>query len=220
MASPVIPASPGPRNILRAALAYPKGPQQVARARSRDPVASSSRASAPRSRSNPRPTVSRSRYPPGPSSRLVASSPATDYGIPQGDVSPLRGRPQANWNSPPPSTAVVSPTAGEEADETAAEPLWKQVVATLTVNVSKALSATVGEGDGESTPVGAESRLTKAMKAYYLSKARSQADLPDWLFSEKERRVTSRVQRSLALPEDVEESPPKHPVLCRSPTSQ
>ena len=35
---------------------------------------------------------------------------------------------------------------------------------------------------------GEESHLTKVLKAYYISKARSVTDLPEWLFSESERR--------------------------------
>jgi len=42
------------------------------------------------------------------------------------------------------------------------------------------------------TPIGEESRLTKAMKAYHLAKARSPSDLPAWLFEEHERGVSSR----------------------------
>jgi hypothetical protein len=37
------------------------------------------------------------------------------------------------------------------------------------------------------TPPGHESRLTKAMKAYHLEKARDPSDLPEWLFDESER---------------------------------
>jgi hypothetical protein len=40
------------------------------------------------------------------------------------------------------------------------------------------------------TPEGGESRLTKALKSYHLSKARTASDLPSWLFSEDEGRVT------------------------------
>ncbi|TEB35882.1 hypothetical protein FA13DRAFT_1727422 [Coprinellus micaceus] len=175
-----------------------------ARSRSRDTTASSSRdRAASTSRTAPRP-----RYPPS-SSHSVVSSASSDYGVPREDTSSLRSRPKASWNSPPRSTNRVErppeDAPSEEPDvttptnqeSTEAAPLWKQVVTTLTVNVSKAISSTVGEGDGEATPVGAESRLTKAMKTYYLSKARDQSELPDWLFSEKERRVTSsRRQKS------------------------
>lgn len=33
--------------------------------------------------------------------------------------------------------------------------------------------------------------MTKALKAYYLGKARSRAELPEWLFSDEERRAPS-----------------------------
>ena len=42
------------------------------------------------------------------------------------------------------------------------------------------------------TPPGQESRLTRAMKAYHLQKARHASDLPDWLFSERERGLRGR----------------------------
>lgn len=37
------------------------------------------------------------------------------------------------------------------------------------------------------TPPGQDSRLTRAMKAYHLAKARELSDLPSWLFEEHER---------------------------------
>ena len=144
-----------------------------ARSRSRDTTASSSRdRAASTSRTAPRP-----RYP-SSSSRSAVSSASSDYGAPREDMSSLRSRPKANWNSPPRSTNRVERppedppseepggSAGtepqcEEAEpfadattptnqeSTEAAPLWKQVVTTLTVNVSKAISSTVGEGDGE-----------------------------------------------------------------------
>lgn len=42
------------------------------------------------------------------------------------------------------------------------------------------------------TPPGQESRLTRAMKAYHVEKARDPADLPEWLFEEHERRPVGR----------------------------
>lgn len=39
------------------------------------------------------------------------------------------------------------------------------------------------------TPPGTDSRLTRAMKAYHLGKAREPTDLPTWLFTEQERRA-------------------------------
>jgi hypothetical protein len=44
------------------------------------------------------------------------------------------------------------------------------------------------ESNIPATPVGTESRLTRAMKSYHLSKAQTHRDLPDWLFTDKERR--------------------------------
>ena len=38
------------------------------------------------------------------------------------------------------------------------------------------------------TPPGGETRLTRALKAYYIERARAPADLPPWLFEEHERR--------------------------------
>ncbi|KAJ6496637.1 hypothetical protein C8R47DRAFT_1184559 [Mycena vitilis] len=69
--------------------------------------------------------------------------------------------------------------------------LWSKFASTassLTVNVGKAWATNITTFAGEETPVGQESRLTRAMKAYHLEKARDPSDLPAWLFDEKERR--------------------------------
>ncbi|KAL0071442.1 hypothetical protein AAF712_001299 [Marasmius tenuissimus] len=58
----------------------------------------------------------------------------------------------------------------------------------LTVSVSKAWATNITTYAGEETPPGQESRLTRAMKAYHLEKARDPTDLPAWLFDEHERR--------------------------------
>jgi hypothetical protein len=42
------------------------------------------------------------------------------------------------------------------------------------------------------TPPGEESRLTRALKAYHIDKARDPTDLPEWLFEEHERRPIGR----------------------------
>jgi len=71
--------------------------------------------------------------------------------------------------------------------------LWNRVASaanTLTVNVGKAWAAGLFTEDGPVTPDGGESRLTQALKSYHLSKARTASDLPSWLFTEDERRVT------------------------------
>jgi len=44
------------------------------------------------------------------------------------------------------------------------------------------------------TPPGEESHLTRAMKAYYIEKARDPSDLPEWLFEEHERRPVGHSQ--------------------------
>lgn len=45
------------------------------------------------------------------------------------------------------------------------------------------------------TPLGQESRLIRAMKAYHLGKARDPSDLPPWLFEEHERRTATGYTR-------------------------
>ncbi|KZV91071.1 hypothetical protein EXIGLDRAFT_719703 [Exidia glandulosa HHB12029] len=72
--------------------------------------------------------------------------------------------------------------------------IWGRMVAATTslrVNVSTAISNVTRE-DGEETPPGQESRLTRAMKEYYLRKARDPNDLPTWLFEPAERTVSSK----------------------------
>ncbi|KAH8833788.1 hypothetical protein DL96DRAFT_1703429 [Flagelloscypha sp. PMI_526] len=75
--------------------------------------------------------------------------------------------------------------------------IWNTVASaasSLTVNVSKAWATNVTVLAGEETPDGAESRLTRAMKAYHREKARTPADLPAFLFTEEERRVREPVR--------------------------
>ncbi|KAL6308971.1 hypothetical protein BKA93DRAFT_821812 [Sparassis latifolia] len=75
--------------------------------------------------------------------------------------------------------------------------LWKRVAAvtdTLTVNVSKAWAASLSPDAGEATPIGQESRLTRAMKAYHINKARSRSDLPEWLFEERDRGASVKLR--------------------------
>ncbi|KAJ7632577.1 hypothetical protein FB45DRAFT_912820 [Roridomyces roridus] len=89
----------------------------------------------------------------------------------------MRNRPSGRDSSPPPESGY-------------GYTLWSKVASaasTLTVNVGKAAS-NITTFAGEETPVGQESRLCRAMKAYHLEKARDPSDLPVWLFDEKERR--------------------------------
>jgi hypothetical protein len=54
------------------------------------------------------------------------------------------------------------------------------------------------------TPPGEESRLTRALKAYHIDKARDPTDLPPWLFEEHERRPLGRSETSLRYREGRE----------------
>jgi len=70
--------------------------------------------------------------------------------------------------------------------------IWNRMAAVagaLTVNVTKAWESGGTLNDGETTPAGQESRLTKFLKEYHIKNARSAKDLPSWLFDEKERRA-------------------------------
>jgi len=85
--------------------------------------------------------------------------------------------------------------------------LWSRVAtaaSTLTLNVSKAWASNIAVYSGELTPPGEESRLTRAMKAYHIDKARDPADLPAWLFEEHERRPLGRPGTRLRYREDDE----------------
>lgn len=100
--------------------------------------------------------------------------------------------------------------------------LWSSITgaaSNLTISVSKALSANVAAYSGEVTPVGGESRLTRAMKAYHIEKARDPADLPEWLFDERERGVRGH-QTSPKPRSQEQEAPPSEPAsLSRSMTT-
>ncbi|GJE87212.1 hypothetical protein PsYK624_032950 [Phanerochaete sordida] len=108
------------------------------------------------------------------------------------------------------SSAYASPAASDESFtsvEDSADPdekappalapgfdssLWGRVAAAagnLSVNINRAWEANIGLSSGEVTPPGEESRLSKAIKAYHIEKARDPSDLPEWLFSERERGV-------------------------------
>ncbi|KAK7693597.1 hypothetical protein QCA50_003166 [Cerrena zonata] len=96
-----------------------------------------------------------------------------------------------------PSPSKVAPGFGTA--------LWSRVAVVaenLTVSVSKAIETNIATYSGEATPPGQESRLTRAMKEYHISKAREPSDLPGWLFEEKDRGVIGRLKVMNASPED------------------
>ncbi|KAJ7097966.1 hypothetical protein B0H15DRAFT_945517 [Mycena belliarum] len=101
--------------------------------------------------------------------------------------STTRTKPQRRDSSPPPGmllpgmfrvTLMSDPSETESDTPGDGHSLWGKVAsaAGLTVNAKA------------NTPAGQESRLTRAMKAYHVEKARDPSDLPAWLFDEKERR--------------------------------
>ncbi|KAI0374810.1 hypothetical protein BV20DRAFT_1010460 [Pilatotrama ljubarskyi] len=103
--------------------------------------------------------------------------------------------------------------------------LWTSitsVASNLTISVSKAWSSNLPTYNGEDTPVGGESRLTRAMKAYHIEKARDPSDLPEWLFDERERGVRPRQTAAKPSMEEREEREPlpDRPELSRSVTTR
>jgi len=82
------------------------------------------------------------------------------------------------------------------------------VASNLTVNVGKAWATNVSAQDGEVTPAGQESRLTRAMKAYHLEKAKDPSELPEWLFNEVERGVKSS-KRGRNIKEETRDDEPR-----------
>ncbi|KAI0064622.1 hypothetical protein BV25DRAFT_270251 [Artomyces pyxidatus] len=108
-----------------------------------------------------------------------------------------RGRTKGSWARERAQERPATPdNYVEEDDEPPLTPghgssLWTKVAAAaniMTISVSKAWATNITSQSGEETPPGQESRLTRAMKAYHLEKARDPSDLPEWLFEEHERR--------------------------------
>jgi len=101
-----------------------------------------------------------------------------------------RGRSLRDRGSEPSSPEESEPSSafGKAGD---GSKIWSRVASAaseLTVSVSKAWATNIVTYAGEETPPGKESRLTRAMKAYHLDKARSPSDLPSWLFTPEERK--------------------------------
>ncbi|KAJ3845222.1 hypothetical protein F5878DRAFT_693348 [Lentinula raphanica] len=109
------------------------------------------------------------------------------------DPKDLRGRRQQRALSREPDTSLDR----ERTDTGIGDggTVWNRVTAaasTLTISVSKAWAANVSIFSGEETPPGQESRLTRAMKAYHIEKARDPSELPAFLFAEHERQPRKR----------------------------
>ncbi|KAH9854154.1 hypothetical protein C2E23DRAFT_884257 [Lenzites betulinus] len=114
---------------------------------------------------------------------------------------------------------------GEEKRRTPAghgSSLWTSitsVASNLTVSVSKAWSSNIPVYSGEETPVGGESRLTRAMKEYHIAQARSPADLPEWLFDERARGVRGHQADAPRPPQDSRAPPPPSTATATSPST-
>ncbi|KAK7054930.1 hypothetical protein VNI00_003393 [Paramarasmius palmivorus] len=88
--------------------------------------------------------------------------------------------------------------------------IWSRVASAagnLTVNVGKAWAANITIYAGEETPPGQESRLTRAMKAYHIEKARDPTELPPWLFDEHERKPRRTAPKESAMDRAETERP-------------
>lgn len=98
---------------------------------------------------------------------------------------------QGDW--PPVKDGEGDNEAGAmESNGTWGSSIWNRLASaagSLTVNVDLSWAANITADAGEETPIGQESRLTQAMKAYHIGKAQDPSDLPSWLFNERERRA-------------------------------
>ncbi|KAI8998706.1 hypothetical protein BD414DRAFT_130807 [Trametes punicea] len=240
VARPPLPAQAPTIRSQRSLNALPSGPSRSGTVRSRSLERRAESRQAPL-RSNPPPPV-----PDLPSSHKIARGPARarPYGdghMPSQSVDhyPYRTSEDVMSDSSgvselsmSPSSIASSRTSLDEGDAREDEKgsgkpaaghgssLWASitsVASNLTISVSKAWSSNIATLNGEETPVGGESRLTRAMKAYHIEKARNPADLPEWLFDERERGVRARQkppaeEREGAPPSTVrpsEQQPPR-----------
>jgi len=133
-----------------------------------------------------------------------------------------------DYEPPKPVRGHVSKSVGQDSCSSEEDPLvttgaghnlWGRIASaagTLGVDVGRAWTTNVAVRSGEETPPGEDSRLTRAMKAYHIEKARDPSDLPEWLFEEHERRPAGRsrfVTRQNSRDDDYEE--PTHPSRSR-----
>ncbi|KAM5535226.1 hypothetical protein V8D89_011162 [Ganoderma adspersum] len=214
-AAPPLPSQPHTLRTQRSIGSISVRPSAVSRSRSLDRSAESRHAS----RSEPPPPLpSLPRGPridaaqprgwaPAPA-RVHVSSRSEDYGgshrpkdrlSDSGSSSASEGFERSPRSASSSRTSMDEMEMDDKADQKTpagfGSSLWGSitgVASDLTISVSKAWSSNVVSYNGEETPVGGESRLTRAMKAYHIEKARNPRDLPDWLFDESERGVRSR----------------------------
>ncbi|KAF8507243.1 hypothetical protein JB92DRAFT_718285 [Gautieria morchelliformis] len=198
MSSLSVPSRVAPGSRARSA-GRPSREENSDRARSRSPLPSTPRMPSLKST---RPHTSRDNMQTNSSSTSSSASGSSFLDrmkAPSSRTSLEEDRPRrtgAAWASSRRKPAVQTEDGDSEGlpTEGYGDDLWSRVTTvagTLSVNVSQAWKKSV-LADGEETPPGEESRLTKAMKAYHLDRARSPADLPSWLFDEQERGVAPK----------------------------
>jgi len=106
-----------------------------------------------------------------------------------------------------PMTAMPAPASSTVTGFGAS--IWTRVAdaaSSLTVSVSQALTDRFPASVGEVTPPGEESTLSRVLKAYHLDKADEPSDLPDWLFTAKERGMKAPARNDSGLLGDGDRS--------------
>ncbi|EMD38533.1 hypothetical protein CERSUDRAFT_113713 [Gelatoporia subvermispora B] len=124
--------------------------------------------------------------------------------------------------APPTTTSASAASAVAGVGST----LWTRVTSaagSLTINVGKAWTANIAAYAGEETPLGQESRLTRALKEYHIAKARDLSELPEWLFDERERRAgrpkfADRSNEKPIAPEEIPRAPSRAATPSRPAT--
>lgn len=189
------PASPQPR---RAATprSRPASPQPRRAQVAASPPPSRSRTPAPRVAQSPAKNPRTIKLPANPRAQSE-SKPSRGSASPDNEprLSDPSSRSLRNVAPVPPQEEKLEEPmpVTQDSQGSLTAPIWSTVASvaniasTFTLNVRIPWSSDSID-DGPATPVGTESRLTRAMKSYHLSKAQTHKDLPDWLFTDKERR--------------------------------
>ncbi|PPR06646.1 hypothetical protein CVT26_001188 [Gymnopilus dilepis] len=122
-------------------------------------------------------------------SSSTTSSEAESYTLSRGFSSQRSSRTTVNdYNEPSPYTIRITDEDNKSYSYAATTNgyVWTRVAEVanaLSQEVSRVWAAGLGSGDDEE----GESHLFEVMRAYHLAKARTPSELPEWLFSERER---------------------------------
>ncbi|KAG8897849.1 hypothetical protein FRB99_007874 [Tulasnella sp. 403] len=135
-----------------------------------------------------RPLVYRSRSSTRPDVELPSPTHSASSGSSQGSRS---SNDSSAWTSK--TSLPTSPSEPSDENLGTASSLWTRVAAAagnISINVAKAWEQGIFQDEEEPrTPPGQESRLTIAMKQYYIQRVDDVQDLPAWLFSDRERQI-------------------------------